>query len=367
MLNNMRTFVALAVSLSFALPAMAKVTPVHEYNPSWMETSVDESVPCSAKGYFTEIQSNAVCTKKVQGDGTVCYDCQCASKYKYSCSSAGVVPSGDSCTVGGKTKYTACACAAGYVEGSSVTTNLESISYPTPVKDGGIECYKTSGFSCASGYKQFTSNPPVEGVTYKTQTPYTGSSLKCVSGYTKTDEYMTSIPSGYDCMTSDSVYLSSLKNPIYLYYFTGCSDGGNCTNTPISCSTYSAQKGNGITCYKITGCMEGFVQESSSSYLCGDTKKYSASSAYYTSSTYSKGDVSCLKVTGCASSYEKAYIGSKVDSSSYASSGSSSYEIQELVFGTGQLICRMAVGCKEGEYDFSCPSGCWDGYLSWWQ
>ncbi len=369
MRKTIQIFGVLLAFILLGLPAQSKVTPVHEYNTSNINSSTEETINCDVMGYFSQAQENAVCTKKTIAGGTTCYDCHCGSEYKYLCNTTGMTPSGNKCSADGTAKYSSCACASGYISSSSVTTGLASISYPTPVEEKGIKCYKTSAFACASGYKSFTSNPSEGGITYTTQSPYSGSTLKCVSGYTKTDKYMTSVPSGYDCMTRSSVYLSLLKSPIYLYYFTGCSDSGNCTSTLQDCLTSSSQKSNGITCYKITGCQSGVVKGSSSTYMCLNSKSSSANSKYYTYTTISRGDVSCLKITGCTSPYEKAYIGTTVDKSKYALGDVYSYEVQELISGSGQIICRTPNGCnaQKGYYDYTCPSGCWNGILSWWK
>ena len=348
MIKKIYIHAAIAMSFLLAVSAQAKVTPVQEYNPVLLDSASSPiNLSCSAYGLSSSTKANADCIQKNLIDGTVCYDCHCKSNFKYSCNTTGVVPNGSACTADGPAKYASCSCANGYVDSSSVKTNLSSISYPSPVTgDDGTKCYKTSGFACASGYKRFSANPGVSGVTYTTQTPYSGSSLKCVSGYTASSKYRTSLPSsGYDCLTHNSVYLSSLKNPIYLYYFTGCSNSGNCTTSINDCISYNTQKdsASGITCYKVTGCQNGLQ----GSYLCGSSTSYSVNSAYFASTKIAKGSASCVKVTGCTSPYSKAYFGVAQSSlDSYKTSGSTSYDVQQLTMNDGQIVCRTPSGCN---------------------
>ena len=348
MIKNLYLYFILVVSLLLALSVQARVTPVQEYTPSFFDFSnASGKKTCATYGLLSSTLANADCIQKNLIDGTVCYDCHCKSNFKYRCNSGGVVPNGSACIADGYAKYASCSCANGYVDSSSVKTNLSSISYPSPVTgDDGTKCYKTSGFACASGYKRFSANPGVSGVTYTTQTPYSGSSLKCVSGYTASSKYRTSLPSsGYDCLKSSSVYLSSLKNPIYIYYFTGCSNNGNCASSVSDCVTYSTQRdsSSGITCYKITGCKNGLQ----GSYLCGDSDSYSVSDEYFVSTTISQGSANCLQVTGCTSPYSKAYFGVAQSSlDSYKTSGSISYDVQQLTMNDGQIVCRTPSGCN---------------------
>lgn len=359
MIKKIYIYAVIAMSFLLAISAQAKVTPVQEYNPVLLDSgAAPGSMSCSTYGLLSSTMANADCQQRNLLDGTVCYECHCKSNFKYSCNTTGIVPNGSACTADGPAKYASCSCARGYVASASVTTGLSSISYPSPVTgDDGTKCYKASGFTCASGYKQYSSSSNGKCFTYTTQTPYSGSSLKCVSGYTLKSGCMTSLPSsGYDCLTNSSEYLSLLKNPIYLYYFTGCSNSGNCTTSINDCISYNTQKdtASGITCYKVTGCKNGLQ----GSYLCGASSSYSVNSAYFASSSVSQGSASCVKVTGCTTPYTKAYLGVAQSSiNSYRTSGSTSYDVQQLTMNDGQVVCRTPSGCNSAAgYYASVPS-----------
>ena len=366
MIKNIEIFSVVAISLLLASSAQAKVTPVHEYNQSSMKTSADEmDISCQTYGYFDTIQANAVCSKKKLINGTDCYDCHCGNEYQYSCTSAGITgPDGNACTADGTTKYSYCECATNYISETRVTKDLDSIHYPTPAEEGGAVCYKSSEFDCADGYKEFSANPTADGVTYTTETPYTGSTLKCVSGYDATSKYMETIPSsGYDCMSYSSVYLSSLKDPISLYYFTGCSDSGNCSSSMQDCISYNSQyhSGSGIRCYKAIGCQKGTSSDGS---FCSPDASSASSFLNYTS--VSEGSYTCSKVSGCKSDFEEIYANLlyKGNASDFASNTSTIYDVRSFNFASGNIICRTPSGCSttNGYYD---TSSCWNGMLSW--
>lgn len=367
MIKDIEKFFILGISLLIAFSAKAKVTPVHEYNPSAMRVSTEEeSMSCQSFGYFAEIQPDAVCSKKKLVDGTECYDCRCGNEYQYSCSKTGLsAPEGASCTINGVTKYSHCECASNYIDGTNVTKSLGSIYYPPAVEEGGAVCYKMSDFACASGYKEFTSNPSEEGISYTTETPYSGSNLKCVSGYTATSKYMEKIPSsGYDCLTYNSVYLSSLKTPINLYYFTGCSDNANCSSSMQDCVAYNSQyhSASGIRCYRAIGCKSGTIIGDS---VCANDASSASSFLDYT--TYSEGSYTCSKIKGCKSNYEEVFFNGfhLKDVTEFESDNTTRYDVKSFAVdnGNGNIICRAPNGCVNSDlYDVS---SCWGGRLAW--
>ena len=368
---SIKTGMFLLLGILTISSAQAKVTPINEYNMTITDDGKQAlNQSCASYGWFDSIQTNAICTLQTLMDGTKCYDCHCDSKYKYTCSGTGITVSGGACSIGGSDKYTACACAEGYIKEAEFTPNLTSISYPQPsTGDDGTKCYKKSAFACKGGYNKFTSHPDSPYVTYTTQSPFSDKSLQCVTGYSKTgNRYYESRPSNTDCLEMSSINLSLLPTPKNLYYFTGsCSSSTGCTTTKKDCVSYNSQKGTtktggSVTCNKISGCQSGLV----GSYICGTT---AASSSYFTSEKVTDGTTTCYKVSGCktGSGYEQAYIGTSPAADYTTKSGSNyTYTVQKYTAGSASLVCRTPSGCRTGYYNVACEGGCWNGWLSLW-
>ena len=356
-------------------PARAKVTPIHEYELKQLtEGKIEYS--CSNYNYFTSTQPNAVCSQVAPlPDGTVCYDCHCdTSKYKYSCTGVtGITGGSDYCDADGDRKYSSCACAEGYIAETAVNKNLASIEYPELYTgdDNKTKCYNKTAFTCKTNYKKFTSDPASPYVVYTTQTPFSGSSLECVSGYSNTgNRYYESRPENTDCLEMGSISLDLLPTPKNLYYFNGnCSSSTECTTTTKDCVLYNPQTkttkdGGSVTCNKISGCQSGIV----GSYICGSR---AANSTYFSNEKITDGSATCYKVTGCntGNDYKEAYRGTS-PASDYTTSSSTpfTYTVRRYITGSTQLICRMPSGCRtdKGYYNFACDGGCWDGWLSLW-
>ena len=106
--------------------AQAKVTPINEYNMTITDDGKQAfNQTCSAYGWYDSIQPNAICTKQqTLMDGTQCYACHCDSKYKYACTSEGIIGSSEACSADGTPKYTACACAEGYISTASLRMSV---------------------------------------------------------------------------------------------------------------------------------------------------------------------------------------------------------------------------------------------------
>ena len=368
---SIKTGMFLLLGILTISSAQAKVTPINEYNMTINDDGKQAlNQSCASYWWFDSIQTNSICTLQTLMDCTKCYDCHCDSKYKYTCSGTNITGSGGACSIGGTAKYTACACAEGYIKEAEFTPNLTSISYPQPsTGDDGTKCYKKSAFACKGGYNKFTSHPDSPYVTYTTQSPFSDKSLQCVTGYSKTgNRYYESRPSNTDCLEMSSINLSLLPTPKNLYYFTGsCSSSTGCTTTKKDCVSYNSQKGTtktggSVTCNKISGCQSGLV----GSYICGTT---AASSSYFTSEKVTDGTTTCYKVSGCktGSGYEQAYIGTSPAADYTTKSGSNyTYTVQKYTAGSASLVCRTPSGCRTGYYNFACEGGCWNGLLSLW-
>ena len=371
MLKTRYILEAVMLSCLMTISVQAKVTPINEYN--MIITDDKQQVfeqTCTAYGWSNSVLNNAICTQRTLMNGTKCYDCHCDSKYKYTCSGTGITGSGGACSIGGSDKYTACACAEGYIKEAEFTPNLTSISYPQPsTGDDGTKCYKKSAFACKGGYNKFTSHPASPYVTYTTQSPFSDKSLQCITGYSNTGgRYHINRPSNTDCLEMSSINLSLLPTPINLYYFTGsCSSSTICTTTKKDCVLYNPQTkttktGGSVTCNKISGCQSGLV----GSYICGTT---AASSSYFTSEKVTDGTTTCYKVSGCktGSGYEQAYIGTSPAADYTTKSGSNyTYTVQKYTAGSVSLVCRTPSGCRTGYYNVACEGGCWNGWLSLW-
>ena len=368
---SIKTGMFLLLGILTISSAQAKVTPINEYNMTIIDDGQQAfNQSCASYGWFDSIQASATCTQQTLMNGTKCYDCHCDSKYKYTCSGTGITGSGEACSIGGTAKYTACACAEGYIKEAEFTPNLTSISYPQPsTGDDGTKCYKKSAFACKGGYNKFTSHPDSPYVTYTTQSPFSDKSLQCITGYSNTGgRYHINRPSNTDCLEMSSINLSLLPTPINLYYFTGsCSSSTGCTTTKKDCVSYNSQKGTtktggSVTCNKISGCQSGLV----GSYICGTT---AASSSYFTSEKVTDGTTTCYKVSGCktGSGYEQAYIGTSPAADYTTKSGSNyTYTVQKYTAGSVSLVCRTPSGCRTGYYNVACEGGCWNGWLSLW-
>ena len=113
MLKTRYILEAVMLSCLMTISVQAKVTPINEYNMTITDDGKQAfNQTCSAYGWYNSIQPNTICTKQqTLMDGTQCYACHCDSKYKYACTSEGIIGSGEACSADGTPKYTACACA----------------------------------------------------------------------------------------------------------------------------------------------------------------------------------------------------------------------------------------------------------------
>ena len=379
MLKTRYILEAVMLSCLMTISVQAKVTPINEYNMTITDDGKQAfNQTCSAYGWYNSIQPNAICTKQqTLMDGTQCYACHCDSKYKYACTSEGIIGSGEACSADGTPKYTACACAEGYISTASVKNVGTYFNTPTVYedKDSNVKCYKKDSFTCASGYQTYKSGTTEEttyGITYDTESPFTESSLACVVSYDLPSECQTSAP-GEDlsCLTRATPTLSLIGDgKSTVYCFTGdCSGEGACVgNDTYDCIDVSTQRhpASGITCRKVKGCLSG--AQSNNSYFCSSS---APDSTYFTSTPSTAGSVTCYKVTGCNTSngYELVNMGAS-NSTTYTTDDSTNYTytVQKHEDNSQQMVCRMPSGCLADKeyYNFACEGGCWNGLLSLW-
>ena len=103
MLKTRYILEAVMLSCLMTISVQAKVTPINEYNMTITDDGKQAfNQTCSAYGWYNSIQPNAICTKQqTLMDGTQCYACHCDSKYKYACTSEGIIGSSEACSADG--------------------------------------------------------------------------------------------------------------------------------------------------------------------------------------------------------------------------------------------------------------------------
>ncbi len=375
---SIKTGMFLLLGILTISSAQAKVTPINEYNMTITDDGKQAfNQTCKAYGWFDSIQANAICTKQqTLMDGTQCYACHCDSKYEYTCASEGITGSGEACSIGGTPKYTACTCAKDYISTASVKNVGTYFNTPEVYEDedSKVKCYKKDSFTCADGYHVYksTTEETTYGITYKTESPFTESSLACVVSYDLPSECQTSAP-GEDlsCLTRATPTLSLIgEGKSTVYCFTGdCSGEGDCIGNDIPvCADVSTQRhsASGYTCRKVNGCLSG--AQSNNSYFCSSSEP---DSTYFVSTGVSAGTHTCYQVTGCNTSngYKLANMGAS-NSTTYKTDDSTNYTytVQKHEDNSQQIVCRMPSGCRTDKkyYNFACEGGCWDGWLSLW-
>ena len=375
---SIKTGMFLLLGILTISSAQAKVTPINEYNMTITDDGKQAlNQSCASYEWFDSIQTNAICTLQTLMDGTKCYDCHCDSKYKYACTSEGIIGSGEACSADGTPKYTACACANDYISTASVKNVGTYFNTPTVYedKDSNVKCYKKDSFTCANGYPTYKSGTTEEttyGITYNTESPFAESSLACVVSYDLPTNCQTSAP-GEDlsCLKRATPTLTLYgSGTSTVYCFTGdCSNEGACVgNDTYDCIDVGTQRhqASGITCRKVKGCLSG--AQSNDSYFCTSS---APDSKYFKSTSSTAGSVTCYKVTGCntSSGYDLADIGAS-NSTTYTTDDNTNYTytVQKLEENSQQMVCRMPSGCRTDKeyYNFACEGGCWNGWLSLW-
>ena len=435
MLTRMKKFTAIAAALLFALPAVARVTPVNEYNNK-IDTSADEeSYTCASySNYYDEPQYNAKCTQRKLTNGAKCYECYCDSNtYQFTasqCNSTGFTPDDSArCTVGTTTTYSNCNCASGYLSSNEfVDTVAMNFSYNgTPASIIGssgknLTCYQPKNFSCLTGSKltpEMLSS--ITGTSTSAQlitksnydSPYltytARSTLKtisdsntifCTKGVTPTGPLFSTRPNSNDCAEYVTDTAKYYNNQTYGYFNGNCSTNGQCLGTGnandcvLSSSptvttyipgTYST---GSVSCRMSSGCDVGVVtKDDGTQYMCaGEASSTPVNGVYFDYTDISAGTATCRKINGCASPYEVAnlYYGQTDQTDDMYMTDSTThytYEVQTLTVENSSatsssveppykatIKCRTPNGCRtdQGYYDITCPTGCWNGLLSWW-
>lgn len=427
MLIHFKKIIPLALICLLPFAANAKVTPISEYSGSGMKSSAEEqTVNCTMYGYYETPQYNADCTQKKLIDGTKCFACTCnKSTYQFTqsqCNSEGFVPGSGRCTVGTVNLYSSCDCnsSKNYLLSSLYVSNVTSaFTYGgTNASISGssgkkITCYQYDKFTCKSGTKLVPSQ--VSGISgsasavkfkAKDDSPYLTYTAKstlvsvsdsktiyCTSAVSPTSPLVSSTPTGNDCAEYSSLNAKYYNNQLFYYFNGNCSNSGKCTNTSVgtdcavfggnSVTTYnsSTKTAGSVTCKYTTGCLSNYVTKADGSrFLCAGPSTTAVSSTYFTYTDMSAGNVNCRKVTGCASGYTlyamaNGTVSAKNTAVSNASNDSSIYlydvgtiSVSPDSSTAAYTICRTPSGCRNenGYYDKTCPTGCWNGLLSWW-
>lgn len=344
------------------------------------------------------------------------------------CNSTGFIPGGARCTVGDTNLYSQCDCnpAGNYLSSSLYVSNVTSAftySGTTATVKGSagktLTCYQYDRFTCKSGSKLSTSQ--VSGIsgsasavkfTAKDDSPYLTYTAKstlssvsdskttfCTSAVSPSSPLTSSVPTGNDCAEYSSANAKYYNNQLYYFFNGNCSNSGKCTNTNVgtdcaifggnAVATYnsSSKTSGSVTCKYTTGCDVNVLTNSSGTkYMCaGVASSTPVNGSYFAYTDMSAGSVSCRKITACTSPYTLAQMSygqtlTSTDTYKTDSSTHYTYDVQALYVKNpsatsssvpsyyAQVLCRTPNGCRvdQGYYDITCPTGCWNGLLSWW-
>ena len=359
MLKIRQICLPVVLSLFAAMPAQAKVTPIHEYNQAVVDDgSSSMTITCETYNYYDSPVTNAVCTQQNMPDGTVCYSCRCdTSDFPYTesdCGTLGFVNTASSCELREGTYYSTCPCDTtnGWYDESEFVSNVATKFTITSSDIGKIEasgtkdaltCYRASGFSCKTGtsipwsdIERSTNNSTATTYSdgpefvYHIEYPFRkgpdNRTVVCAVGFKSIpDSMVSSIPSGetYKCLDFGGSKQATYTGDTY-YYVDGCSDSAPCTtsqNTCIVTNSSSFPKWDtatlttsytGWNCrFEQEGCQLGVsTDDNGVSVFCTDTEPNSTYFTY-TSIPHKNGTETCYAVSSCntANGYEQAYLG----------------------------------------------------------
>ena len=419
MLKIRQICLPVVLSLFAAMPAQAKVTPIHEYNQAVVDDgSSSITISCENYNYYDSPVTNAICTQQNMPDGTVCYSCRCdTSDFPYTesdCGTTGFVPGTTSCALREGTRYSTCPCdtANGWYDESEFVSNVATKFTITSDDTGKIEasgtkdaltCYRASGFSCKTGtsipwsdIERSTNNSTATTYSdgpefvYHIEYPFRkgpdNRTVVCAVGFKSIpDSMVSSIPSGetYKCLDFGGSKTATYTGDTY-YYVDGCSDSAPCTTTQNTCIVTNSSSFpkwdtatlttsyTGWNCrFEQEGCLLGLsTDDKGVSVLCTDTEPNSTYFTY-TSIPHKNGTETCYAVSGCNTSkgYDKAHFGSIVTTDFTKDDGTNyTYDANSVISNSYQMTCRVPNGCRtdKGYYNFACEGGCWDGWLSLW-
>ena len=275
MLKIRQICLPVVLSLFAAMPAQAKVTPIHEYNQAVVDDgSSSITITCETYNYYDSPVTNAICTQQNMPDGTVCYSCRCdTSDFPYTesdCGTLGFVNTASSCELREGIYYSTCPCDTtnGWYDESEFVSNVASKFTITSSDIGKIEasgtkdaltCYRASGFSCKTGtsipwsdikssnnstYFTYTGIPHKNG----SETCYAVSSCNTANGYEQV--YLGIVISTTDFTKDDATNYTYDVDSIVVSITndTPIDDGDSNTSTPIVGQSYQ------MTCRVPNGC-----------------------------------------------------------------------------------------------------------------
>lgn len=445
MLTKIKNFMYVAAALLWALPALARVTPINEYSGSDMKvSSSEETYTCASyPNYYETKQYNARCTQRTLTNGkTKCWECYCdKSTYQFTasqCNSEGFVPDDSArCTVGDVSTYSNCNCNStkNYLSSTLYVDNVSSaFTYGgTNASISGssgknLTCYQYDKFTCKTGSLlkpdmlssisgSATSTKLITKNNY--DSPYltytAKSTLKsisdsktsfCTTAVTPNAPLSKSVPTGNDCAEYSTATANYFNNQAYYYFNGNCSTNGKCLGSgnafdcvvasSPSVSTYNpdSKTAGSVSCRFTSGCSIGMItKDDGTKYVCaGDnnttingTDSTQINSNYFNLTNIVAGNVTCRKVDGCANEYElhtmkqvNTALEAQIirDDISLNATEDEMYLYDAQTLGIVQddpelysfTVCRKPSGCNidNGYYDIACPTGCWNGLLSWW-
>ena len=359
MLKIRQICLPVVLSLFAAMPAQAKVTPIHEYNQAVVDDgSSSITISCENYNYYDSPVTNAICTQQNMPDGTVCYSCRCdTSDFPYTesdCGTTGFVPGTTSCALREGTRYSTCLCdtANGWYDESEFVSDVDTKFTITSDDTGKIEasgtkdaltCYRASGFSCKTGTSipwsdiqrttnnsTATTNSDGPEFVYHIEYPFRegpdNRTVVCAVGLKSIpDSMVSSIPSGetYKCLDFGGSKQATYTGDTY-YYVDGCSDSAPCTTSQNTCIVTNSSSFpewdtatlttsyTGWNCrFEQEGCQLGVSTDNNGeSVFCTDTEPNSTYFTY-TSIPHKNGTETCYAVSSCntANDYELAYLG----------------------------------------------------------
>lgn len=343
-----------ATALLLALPAVARITPVHEYSLRHLGPLALPNLTCSSVKYFDEPTHNATCqTVNLTKDLSCWKKCSCSSSYPYTESGTkacntydkdgnlAIVPGTEYCQPAtntdkfGAKQYSECVCnaAKNFVDIGEYNLHSAFNYYDAENTDSNLHCINTSNWSCADGYVAIDNskivNPTVNGaqITFNANgesqlIKYTGfvntktykqnTSLVCAKADGVTiDEPLYKVGSRptINCVetaTGNTVFFGIA----YEYFKNSCSDDGNCATSFQDCINYTERKttwydpsamgaGGTVTCHEATSCLKS----AAANYVCVGGSDFSVDSSKINSVDYTHGSYTCRKVTGCQGDY----------------------------------------------------------------
>ena len=380
-----------------------------EKNPS----KQDPDVPCKAYNWYDTQQQNAICTSKTLGTKT-CYECSCNLQvYQFTeaqCGSTGFqIPSEAGCKLGDQPmRYKTCPCSGTFLPSSSfaasVTSNFSYNGKKAEIigaNNTKLICYDYTQFTCKSGsllYKnqvgsvsgsvtaaKFTANDDNPFLTYTGKAILNelndSKNMFCTTSVTVSSPLYTSTarPTGTnDCAEYKSGSAKYSPHTAYGYFNGNCTEGGKCVNSSStsdcvilagdSVNTYveAGKKKGSVTCKYTQGCEEKVMGAGGKTFLCAQNT-LNPNGSYFAYTSVTLGSITCKKINGCASPYQQKYLANGTPGD-YSKDANYTYDVQKVTSGTGNLVCANPNGCRMdlGSYDYACPTGCWQGYLSYW-